>query len=649
MKRSHLANLLIAAVVGLTTGVPTTSVADDTEIYLGSSASTEGIRPNVLFILDTSGSMGGNIDSNGDRLDHMKDAFNQIMNTVNNINVGLMRFTDPGGPILWPISYVDEDVNVIESPAVAVGFPINVRVADGADDAEELDPVGTGTVDIASPVLEIAEIVTGGTTTQTISLANDPGMQVTSQANNAEENASDDIITQNQIDMDTSQFNAVRFSSVPIPAGATIDDARVIFTARNADSDSPTFEISGESNLSPLVFPTVCTNCSDVTNRVKTTARITWQPQPWSINEKGPDTTTEDLSPIVQEIVDAGFPGAGNGATVFRLDPSTTGGRRRAYTFQGADVNTDRRAEFQVTYSEPSLAGTEDQLIGMRFQEVAIPAGATITSAVLEFFPSEVRGDNIDILISGEASDDSAAFTSVSNDLSARAKTTATIAWDQDDDWDDVNAPQQTPDITTIIQEIVDRPGWCGNNALSLFLANVGAGHLNAFSFDGDQSRAPMLRVDFDEASVPANACMNVTVTSQIFTSSDDAEESISTGNISLGGAQFDMRSTQVNGLRFTNIPINQGATISSADLTFIVRNVDTGATTFTFETEASDDALTFSGTNSNISDRTTGPSSVSWAAPDFDAVGDVHVTVDIAPIIHDVINRTGWDAFNYW
>ena len=675
MKRSRLANLILAAVVGLTTGVPTTSVADDTEIYLGASVGEDGIRPNVLFILDTSGSMSGFVDSNGDRLDHMKDAFNQIMDTVNNINVGLMRFTDPGGPILWPVTYVDEDVTNIESLGSGVGFPINVRVSDGADDAEEIITAGPnfGNVDIASSALEIAEIVSlGGSVTQTLSDANDVGMRVINQNNNAEEDSDDDIITANQIDMNPNQFDAVRFNSVPIPADSipggvgacpgpavcavTVDDARVIFTARNGDSDSPTFELSGHDTLTPPTFPTSCSNCADVTNRTKTTARVTWQPAPWSTNEKGADTTTEDLSPIVQELIrQAGWPtapalGAGN-PMVFRIGPSTTGGQRRAYTFQGSGSNKNRRPELQITYSvNTGVATDEDQLIGMRFQEVAIPAGATITSAVLEFFPSEVLSGDIDVTISGEAADDSAAFTTANSDLSSRTETSVAgrVNWVQTDDWDDVNVPQQTDDITTIIQEIVNRPGWCGNNALTLLIKENNDGdNLNAFSFDGDQSRAPMLRVDFDEATVPANACINVTVTSQIFSSTDDAEETISTGNISLGGAQFDMRGSQINGLRFTQIPISQGATITSADLTFIVRNTDSNATTLTFQTEAIDDAPTFNGAQNNISDRSTGPSSVNWAAPAFAAQGDVHITVDIAPIIRDVINRPGWAASN--
>ena len=336
--------------VGLTTGVPTTSVADDTEIYLGSSIAEEGIRPNVLFILDTSGSMSGNIDSNGDRLDHMKDAFNQIMDTVNNINVGLMRFTDPGGPILWPVTYVDEDVTKVEGSG-AVGFPINVRVSDGADDAEENRAAGTdlGKVDIGGIFLELVEATAGGVT-QTLSVANDPGMRVINQNNNAEEDSDDDIITANQIDMNPNQFDAVRFSSVPIPFDdpsscffgpqdpidnpnnaclIKVEDARVIFTARNGDSDSPTFELSGHDVLSPPTFPTSCTNCSDVSNRAKTTARVTWQPAPWSTNEKTADTATEDLSPIVQELIQSpGWTDAPSLPMVFRIDPSSAGSTR---------------------------------------------------------------------------------------------------------------------------------------------------------------------------------------------------------------------------------------------------------------------------------------------------------------------------------
>jgi hypothetical protein len=52
--------------------------ADDTEIYLGAASVSAGIRPNVLMILDTSGSMSGTVSGTGmDRMDNMKVAMNE--------------------------------------------------------------------------------------------------------------------------------------------------------------------------------------------------------------------------------------------------------------------------------------------------------------------------------------------------------------------------------------------------------------------------------------------------------------------------------------------------------------------------------------------------------------------------------------------
>jgi len=105
--------LLLAIVVGTIAGLPVQLEADDTEIYLGNINVSTSVRPNVLFILDTSGSMSATDGMSQDRLDRMKDALGTILDDANNINVGLMRFTDPGGPILFPVSYIDEDVSVV--------------------------------------------------------------------------------------------------------------------------------------------------------------------------------------------------------------------------------------------------------------------------------------------------------------------------------------------------------------------------------------------------------------------------------------------------------------------------------------------------------------------------------------------------------
>ena len=87
--------------------------ADDTEIYFSAGSATESVlRPNLLFILDTSGSMIFNTtDSGQTRLDELKDAMEIVLDSLTDVNVGLMRFNDAqpqeGGPVIFPINFID--------------------------------------------------------------------------------------------------------------------------------------------------------------------------------------------------------------------------------------------------------------------------------------------------------------------------------------------------------------------------------------------------------------------------------------------------------------------------------------------------------------------------------------------------------------
>ena len=146
MNRRRFHHLLPAIALGIVAGLPVQLTADDTEIYLGNINVSAGVRPNVLFILDTSGSMSNTDGMSQDRLDRMKDALKTILDDANNINVGLMRFTDPGGPVLFPVSYIDEDVSVIT--AAGNGADINVQIGASGDDAER-NPESRGDLSVA--------------------------------------------------------------------------------------------------------------------------------------------------------------------------------------------------------------------------------------------------------------------------------------------------------------------------------------------------------------------------------------------------------------------------------------------------------------------------------------------------------------------
>lgn len=144
--------------------------------------------------------------------------------------------------------------------------------------------------------------------------------------------------------------------------------------------------------------------------------------------------------------------------------------------------------------------GTKVQTVGMRFASVAIPVGATITAAWVQFQVDEVSTDAASLTLRGEAAGNAAQFQAVAFDVSSRARTTAAVDWTPPG-WDIVGqagADQRTPDLAGVISEIVAFPGWASGNALAL-LVN-GAGRRTAEAFDG--VGGPVLHVEYDAAPV---------------------------------------------------------------------------------------------------------------------------------------------------
>jgi len=99
----------------------------------------------------------------------------------------------------------------------------------------------------------------------------------------------------------------------------------------------------------------------------------------------------------------------------------------------------------------------------------------------------------------------------------------------------------------------------------------------------------------------------------------DDAEERVSDGDMSRGSSDLELAyegsSQQVVGIRFQNVQVPQGATVSNAYIEFScdeTNNVD--PCNLTIYGQDSDDAPYFSSTDYNISNRTTTSASVNWS-----------------------------------
>ena len=157
---------------------------------------------------------------------------------------------------------------------------------------------------------------------------------------------------------------------------------------------------------------------------------------------------------------------------------------------------------------ELTLDGNE-QVVGMRFIDMAIPAGALIANAYIQFTVDETDSTSCDLTITGELNADAPAFTTTDYNISSRTDTSANVSWSPPA-WTTVGAAgadQRTPDISNIIQEIVNQEGWQSGNALVLMIN--GTGVRTAESYDGDESAAPQLYVEYSMDTVVHSADTN--------------------------------------------------------------------------------------------------------------------------------------------
>ena len=136
-----------------------------------------------------------------------------------------------------------------------------------------------------------------------------------------------------------------------------------------------------------------------------------------------------------------------------------------------------------------------DQHVGMRFQDIDIPPGATIANAYIEFQCDETGSDVTNLRFYGEDTDDALTFTSDSFDISNRPKTSNYVSWNSVPPWNTEGEKHRTPDLSPVIQELVDRNGWSQGNDLAIIV--TGSGVRRAEAYDGEELGAPLLVVDY--------------------------------------------------------------------------------------------------------------------------------------------------------
>lgn len=144
----------------------------------------------------------------------------------------------------------------------------------------------------------------------------------------------------------------------------------------------------------------------------------------------------------------------------------------------------------------------------LRFTSVSIPQGATITSATLTVYTNaNMSGASVtdEVRVYGEDVDNAPAISSAADALS-RFPTNATTAnvdwyvWEANGPLTNADQPVISPSISTIVQEIVNRPGWVSGNSMMFFVDDLGTGIALAMRsyFNGTAGTYPRLQVGFE-------------------------------------------------------------------------------------------------------------------------------------------------------
>ena len=150
---------------------------------------------------------------------------------------------------------------------------------------------------------------------------------------------------------------------------------------------------------------------------------------------------------------------------------------------------------------------SSDQVVGLRFDNVTIPQGAVINAAYIQFTVDEADDEPTTLVFHGELSSNAAPYSATAFDISQRIRTQDSVVWNNVPAWTTVNEAgpdQQTPDLTLLIQELIDQNDWEAGNAMAFTIS--GSGRRTAIAQNKGEPSPPTLVINYDLTEFPIQA-----------------------------------------------------------------------------------------------------------------------------------------------
>jgi hypothetical protein len=162
------------------------------------------------------------------------------------------------------------------------------------------------------------------------------------------------------------------------------------------------------------------------------------------------------------------------------------------------DAEEASSGKVNLTSSDLELVQEKSkQVVGIRFANISIPQGATITKAYIQFAVDEVNSERTNLKIYIQNSANAQTFNSRYNNITSRDKINNSVNWMVQpwDNFGDRDSTQKTPNLKNLVQQIVNMENWYSDNAIAFIID--GDGKRVAISYDNDKKLAPMLHIEY--------------------------------------------------------------------------------------------------------------------------------------------------------
>ena len=148
--------------------------------------------------------------------------------------------------------------------------------------------------------------------------------------------------------------------------------------------------------------------------------------------------------------------------------------------------------------------GSSNQIVGIRYNNISIPQGTYVSNAYIEFTVDESNSGGTNLNIKIENTDNANQYVGSTNNVSNRTYSSNTVSWSPPA-WFSIGSKQTTPDLSVLVQQVIDRPGFTAGNSMAFSI--TGTGERTAESFDGSQTQAPKLCIEYIICDVPGTPC----------------------------------------------------------------------------------------------------------------------------------------------